>query len=314
MTQFPSFLIVGAAKSGTTVFHQWLSQQAAIFTPPVKEPHFFCFEGRNAATIGTHVDPHYAAAMTFEQTDYERLFADAQDHQLTGEASPGYLYFPGVARAIRKRNPDAKIVFLLRNPVERAYSQFMHHVRDGYEPLRDFTDALCVEGDRIARGYWWGYHYRAGGMYARRIREYLDVFPRENLKFILFDDLVRRPESVLRETLEFLGVPYDCRLDLTALRNCASGMERVPRYCWHARIASEHRGIARIMKRVGLSPQSERCTVPAPPFDPGLRRMLLHSFRPDMEMTAELIDRDLSHWLYDRRDAMRPNHRALQAA
>lgn len=299
MDQSPDFIIAGAAKSGTTILHRWLGMQEDVFVPSVKEPHYFCFRGMNANSIGSHVDPHYAAQMAFDRGAYEQLFCDAAPHQMTGEASPGYLYFPGVARAIHAHNLNIKIVCMLRNPADRAFSQFMHHVRDGHEPLRDFEAALDIEDERISKKYWWGYHYRTGGFYARRLREYFDVFPRERVKIVLFEDLVSRPLNVLKETADFLGITCNVWPDPRKKTNAASDMTRVARFHWQAKMASQHQGFAKLMKRVGVPPTGHICGMAAPKLDKKLRRKMLEDYREDIEETSTLIGRDLTHWITD---------------
>lgn len=300
MDRAVDFVIAGAAKSGTTILHQWLGMQGDVFVPAVKEPHYFCFNGMDAQSIGLNVDPHYAAQMAFDPEAYERLFTDAAPHQMTGEASPGYLYFPGVARAIHAHNADIRIICMLRNPADRAYSQFMHHVRDGHEPLRDFAEALDIEQERIRNNYWWGYHYRTGGFYAQRLKEYFHAFPDEKIKVILFEDLATRPQDILKETADFIGISCNEWPDPRKQTNAASGMKRVARFHWQAKLASQHQGFRRLMKRVALQPTGRICGMAAPKFDDRLRQQMLEDYRADIEETGALIGRDLSHWFNDR--------------
>lgn len=314
MRRSPNFLIVGAAKSGTTILHEWLAMQTDVFVPVVKEPHYFCFDGMDAHSIGSHVDPHYAAQMAFDSLAYERLYTEAAPDQMTGEASPGYLYFPGVASAIHAHNADTKIICMLRNPAERAFSQFMHHVRDGYEPLRDFGEALAVEEARIKEKYWWGYHYRRGGFYAQRLQEYFDHFSPEQIKVILFEDLADQPRRVLQETADFLGITCNNWPDPRKQTNVASRMQRVARFHWQAKIAGQHRGMARLMKKFALQPTGRICGMAAPKFDKGLRRKMLEEYRADIEKTGELIGKDLSHWVTGRTRVLNPPGLKLMSA
>ncbi|MES1949246.1 sulfotransferase [Salinisphaera sp. S4-8] len=298
MNHRPDFLIAGAAKSGTTILHEWLGLQNDVFFPVVKEPHYFCFKGLSADSIGHGVDAQYAAQMAFDPQAYERLYANAAAGQVTGEASPGYLYFPGVAREIHDFNPQTRIICMLRNPVDRAFSQFMHHVRDGYETFRDFAAALEVENERIENDVWWGYHYRTGGFYAERLKEFFDLFPRSQIKVVLFDDLIQQPQDVLQQTCDFIGARCNSWPDPGKQTNAASGMQRVARFAWQARLSHQHRGMGRLMKKLGVQPTGRICGMAPPQLTSPLRQRLLEGYETDIRTTAKLIDRDLSHWLH----------------
>ena len=297
MKQGPDFIIVGAAKCGTTILHQWLKMQDRVFMPEVKEPHFFCFDGLDAGSVGKQVDPAYAQQMTFNSKDYARLFKRARQDQLCGEASPGYMYYPSAAQAIVDHNPQTKIICILRDPADRAYSQFMHHLRDGYENLPDLGTALIVEEGRVEQGYWWGYHYGKAGFYADSLRRYLDLFGRENILTLLFDDLVNEPELVFSLVLNFLGVSCSQTPLFSKRANAASGMPRVPRFPAQANLAHRNRRLGALFTRIGLDPAGRICGKAAPTLEEKTRVKLREMYRADILATASLIERDLSAWL-----------------
>ena len=293
----PDFIIVGAAKSGTTIVQKWLSRQDAIFMTRVKEPHFFCFNGLGPDDIGRHVDPAYAAQMAFCEADYLRMFEGAEQYQIKGEASPGYLYFEGTAEAIYRRNPNTKIICLLRHPADRAYSQYMHHIRDGFEHHSSLSDALSDCPRRIREGYWWGYHYRQAGFYAERLTQFFQCFPRPNIFVALFDDLVNDPAVLFDRICGFLDFEPNWQPDFASRSNVASGLPRVPRFPIHAKIVHQHPRLGRLMARMGLSPAGSLCGKKAPRMAPATRQHLVEGYSDDIEATAKLIGRDLSAWL-----------------
>src|SRR3712207_4104321 len=127
----PNFLVIGAMKSGTTALYYYLEQHPEIYMSPVKEPNFFSQE--NAADTVTHIGT------------YEQLFKGASGKKAIGEASHSYLYEPRAAAEIRRYVPKVKLIAILRNPIDRAYSHFLHMVRSGTEPLDDFAQALREE-------------------------------------------------------------------------------------------------------------------------------------------------------------------------
>ena len=171
----PAFYVVGAARSGTTAVWSWLRQHPDVFLPNVKEPGFFAFAGRTAVPCQGPYDPSYVAEVTTNAQDYDRLYV-AKGGKLTGDVSPIYLVDAKAAGQIARVRPDARIVILLRDPVMRAFSQFLQHRREGIEPHASFEAALLDEKTRMRQGWSGGHGYLTNGCYAAQIKRYLDVF------------------------------------------------------------------------------------------------------------------------------------------
>ena len=129
----PNFLIIGAMKSGTTALYYYLEQHPQVYMSPVKEPNFFCSEENSDGDFATRLGA------------YQDLFRDVSGEKAIGEASHCYLYEPEAAARIQEYITDAKLIAVLRDPVDRAYSHFLHMVRNGSEPLTDFALALREE-------------------------------------------------------------------------------------------------------------------------------------------------------------------------
>ncbi|WP_279401847.1 sulfotransferase [Piscibacillus salipiscarius] len=160
--------MIGAAKSGTTSLYEYLKQHPQIYFPERKEPHFF----GNMKPGGEHVN---------NINEYLKMFEDAPDNTVIGEASTSYLYSSDAANKIKKFNNNAKIIVMLRNPVDRAYSMYRHQVRNGSENL-SFEEGLKAEESRILKGWKYGFHYFAGGKYSWQIENYFDFFGDNNVK------------------------------------------------------------------------------------------------------------------------------------
>ena len=198
----PQFLIVGTARAGTTALQNYLQQHPQLFLSTQKEPCFYCFADEELR----YKKGKFAFAVT-EYKKYSRLFKDAKPGQVTGEISTPYLYLHNqTIHNIKKYHlhPDTlKIVIILRNPVERAYSQYLWKVRDGREEL-SFENALKQEKKRMEQNYSFDYFYSHRGLYYEQVKDYLENF--KNVKIILFDDFKSNFENTMADLCTFLEV------------------------------------------------------------------------------------------------------------
>ena len=177
MTRLPDFLIIGAARAGTTALHSYLRQAPDVFMPDAKEPNFFAYEGQTLAVKGPGAGFINNSLTRLE--DYAALFAGAPDGAICGEASPLYLYEPTAPGNIHRHIPDARLVAILRNPVEQAFSHFLYASRLSVETLDSFTDALGREAERRAQGWQPLFGYSAFPRYGEQLARYFALFPRE---------------------------------------------------------------------------------------------------------------------------------------
>lgn len=206
--KMPNFIIVGTPKAGTTAIYNYLKQHPQIYMPPFKEPHFFSFEGEQK--------PHWSIK-TLE--DYQALFQDATSEQIIGEASTWYLYSQTAAERIRHHIPNVKLIAILRNPIERAYSSWAFRVQCGWESITDFQQALQAESQRIRENYEWDFHYLKAGFYSSQLQHYFDVFQREQLKIIIYEDFQADPVRILQEIYKFLEVSETLIPDISIKHN-----------------------------------------------------------------------------------------------
>lgn len=200
--RFPNLFVVGAMKAGTTTLHQVLSAHPEIFMSRVKEPKFFAFQ-RDKTPFRGPGDPGNQRFFV-DRRRYLRLFEGWRSERYAGECSTIYLYREEAAENISENVADARIVIVLREPVERAHSNYLYAVQRGFEPEPSFRNAVSLEEVRIADG--WGplWHYKRKGLYAGQVERYLRNFPPRQVFVGLFDDLRSRPALFYRRLLEFL--------------------------------------------------------------------------------------------------------------
>lgn len=202
----PNFLIIGAAKSGTSSLAYYLSCHPQVHVSQVKEPRFFAFEpGEVPAFRGPGDREGYSDSVT-DLEEYKNLFAQGGGKPARGEASAAYLYEPGAARRIRSAIPDAKLIVILRDPPERAFSNYLHLRRDGREQVKDFRTALELEDERIAAGYGFIWRYKALGKYGEQLERYAQLFPSDQIRIYAQSDLSLHRSQVMRDAFSFLGV------------------------------------------------------------------------------------------------------------
>lgn len=292
----PDLFIVGAFKAGTTALYEYLRAHPQVFMSVPKEPMYF----------GADLTPRYRR-MT--EAEYLALFRDASPDQRAGEASPWYLYSSLAAAEIRAFSPTARVVIMLRNPVDVMYSQHSQLVFNQREDLADFGVALDAEPDRIAgrripsdaiRPE--ALFYRKSVRFPEQIHRYIDVFGRDAIHFVVFDDLVADAAGVYRSTLEFLGVDATHPLDASVYnpnRSARSG--RVQRAIFAPPPAL--RGLFGRLRRMPLLHRVRDVLVNANSrpaqrerMDPALRAALTAEFAPQVAELGEIIDRDLSAW------------------
>ncbi|MGH3427973.1 MAG: sulfotransferase family protein [Mycobacteriales bacterium] len=202
----PSFVIAGAPRAGTTWLYKNLAKHPDVFLSPNKEPRFYGVNEADRLSFTGPGDDGWLSRLVQDRTDYEALYAGAGAGQLCGEASSDYLYRSEIAAArIRDEAPSARILFMLRDPAHRAYSNWLQHVQYGRETL-SFGDALEAEEERIELGWAWWWHYARRGFYADQIERFLDAFPSDRILILLYDDLERDPRGLMERICRFLDI------------------------------------------------------------------------------------------------------------
>lgn len=307
----PNFFIVGAPRCGTTSLFEALSQHPDVFCCPVKEPNYFAFEAseRDAALeharsqglliergLSRLLAPPMVAVVGGYET-YLALFRGWSGQRAVGEASTSYLSSSAAASAIAAYCPDAKIIIVLRDPVARAYSDYLM-LRQLGQALGSFDAAVRREMLEIRDGHSCGRGIIRSSCYAGQIRQYLEHFPRRQLLFVLFEELVRQPEVTLQRVFRHLDVaPVAGEHVRITWRNKSQS----------ARVDWINRALFRTGKKwllLRLVPKPVRrwlgriyyAADRPPPLSVHDREWLCDLFRADIQQTSALIDRDLTHW------------------
>ena len=220
----PDFLIIGAAKSGTTSLYYYMNQHPQLFMPTKKEPAYFAYRGQDVLFQGPG-DERRNATLVSEPSEYASLFQDAAPGQLTGEASVVYLYSEKAPECIRAHNPLMKMIVVLREPVARAVSNFNFMRTAGYEPCENIADALRAEPNRIRDNWQYIWHYSRLGFYGEQLSRYYEFFSPEQLLIIKHEELKEDAPAVLRRVFDFLGVDSSVTID-TSYRHNRSGQPK----------------------------------------------------------------------------------------
>lgn len=294
----PDFFIVGAPKCGTTAMYEYLKEHPEIFMPEhIKEPNYF------------NTDLHAAVWRCPTLDQYLALFAPASNQKRIGEASVWYLYSKQAAQEIRQFNPSARIIIMLRNPVDMLYSLHSELVFCLDESIVDFRQALEAEEERkLKRIKPTGtlpvecLFYREIGKFSKQVQRYYDIFGRDRVHVIIFDDLKEDPATVYQKVLSFLNVSKDFHPAFEIVNpNKKIRSVALHRFLFF----SPH--YARRIVRIFL-PEKVRWKIGTlihqlnvkrekrAPMDWELQKMMQSEFAADIKALSVLIDRDLSRW------------------
>ena len=293
--KMPNFLIIGAAKSGTTALYHALKQHPQIYMSPVKEPRFFTFEGKRPDYCGPG-DDQFASGCVINLQDYLRLFEEAEHQIAIGEASVTYLRLSETSsQRIQHYIPHVKLIAVLRQPAERAYSIYTMRVAAGREWL-SFAQALQAEEERQQMNWSPDWTYKASGYYYRFLQPYFERFPREQIRIYLYEDWQTKSPEVLQDIFRFLQV------DNTFVPEVGKhNVTRWPRSRAIQALLTKPHELKTWLKP--LLPPRLRGAIQSlsyrrpPSLDPELHRQLTECYREDILKLQDLIGRDLSHWL-----------------
>ena len=307
--RLPDFLVIGAPRSGTTMLHYSLAQHPEIFVSPNKETNYFLFDSGGAPPSAS--DERHFKILEYHSTktldEYAALFARATDkHRAVGEASPGYLLFPEVALRVKARLPEAKLVAILRQPVEQAFSFYLLRSR-GRVPDDRLSDAFVAD---LKAGASWPGGQRGGlpiaeyGLYHRHLSSFFEHFARSQIKVTLLDDLKQDGAAFFADLFRFLDVDDSFRPDLShrynetgtprsaAVHRLLSGSHHLKRWLRDMLPPSAFNRLGRLQHRVRNANLR-----PGPRLAPELRRQLTEElYAEDIVSLEKLLGRDLSRW------------------
>ena len=304
----PNFFIVGAPKCGTTSLHEYLQRHPDIYMPFYKEPHYF----------GSDLEGSRFMQFRNNPDKYFKLFRDVRAEKRIGESSPWYLVSKNAAKEIKAYDPNAKIIMILRNPVDMMYSMWSQFRYSGNEQIEIFEDALAAEparkqGKQIRRAAHCitGLFYREMASYTEQVKRYFDTFGQDNIKVIIFDDFKSDTAGVYKDVLEYLDLDSsfktnfdvvnpnkDVRVEwlqkmilstgfsLMLLKDRLTYLATTSRFVPYSYRTETVKGVihayTKYEKRSPLTPET--------------RQSILSEFEPEIDNLGNLLHRDLSHW------------------
>ena len=296
----PNFLIIGAAKSGTSALYYYLKQHPDVFMPAQKELRYFSSID-NPENDGPNV---YKQNSITSLEAYLHQFDQVTTETAIGEVSPQYLYYPKTASRIKSALPDVKLVVILRNPIERAYSSFLHAVRDWHEDSSSFKEALQKEEDRIKRNWPMLFHYVNAGFYSTQLNRYFDSFKREQIKIILYDDFYQAPYDVISNLFLFLEVENNFKPDISFRPNRSGFPKSRILHKLYRSIFRDSDLLREISKkyipkdiRGKLSTKLRNLNMSKKHMDQSDRLYLTGELTEEIHQLEDLLHKDLSSWI-----------------
>ena len=298
LPRMPTFLVIGAARSGTTALYLYLRQHPKVFMCRAKETNYFAFEGQALDYQGPGSEFVNNSVATLEE--YQRLFDAAPDDAAVGEASPLYLYSANAPKRIHSRLPEVRLIAILRNPIEQAYSHYLYARKESIEPLSDFVDALDAQEERRRARWQPLFQYSDFARYNVQLRRYLEYFSRDQMRLFLYEDFAADPLRITQEIFRFIGVDDGFVPDVSHRANQGG----VPKSdLWQSivmrpNVASKFFGSllpkeTRRRFRDALSrANTRRADMPA-----AARRRLRDELQGEILGLQDLVERDLSSWL-----------------
>ncbi len=315
MAKLPNFFVVGAPKTGTTSLYHYLDQHPQIYMSAVKEPHFFAAEFREenfAAELRPGIARDTRSLRKFlsgsmpqkrlggivtDWDDYVRLFANARQESALGEASVGYLWSPTAPGRIAETIPGAKILVMLRDPADRAFSQYRHGLANG--SIRwSFREHIQRNLRHRSAEFCASYPFLEFGLYAEQLSRYLERFGR-NVWVGFHEDFRSRPLELFQNICRFLGVDPEFSPDMTRQhleaevpRNAAVGWLKRSG-SWRAAASLTPSKLRPLIRRaLMLNAGTTR-------MDPADRKFLVDHYREDIRKLTRLVSRELDGWLGD---------------
>ncbi len=299
--QLPNFLVLGTAKAGTSSLYAYLKQHPDVYLSPTTELNFFAHEGSDLNFRGPgDLEYVWGDSLVATYDDYRKQFAGVKQEAAIGEVSTHNLYCSQAPALIKRYVPNAKMIAILRNPVERAFSAFSHMVRDGREETDDFRAALAREPARIRENWEPLWHYKSMSLYGAQLSRYFEVFDREQIRVYIYDDFIARPLDAVQDIFAFIGADPGFVPDMSEKYN----VSLVPRsrqlqdmMMGDSVIRSTLRSLMPAGTRSGIRSFVLQRNSKRMRMSPDMRHELTNTFRNDIELLQDLLNRDLSHWL-----------------
>lgn len=284
MTRFPDFIIIGAGKCGTTSLHDYINQHPQVYLCPKKETFFFTDQQAREK------NRKWGSVTTLE--DYLALFDNAPESCILGEISTVYYAHAESAKLIHDAIPDVKIIAILRDPSDRAFSSYQMFIVNGHE-TRSFQEIIAARTQHITMGF-----------YYQELVPFYERFDSKNIKILLFDDLVKNPQTFLHNLFSFVGVDPDFLPDMSK-RGREGGL---PKRLWLHQLLTQQNIVRSVItsvvklivpleQRQMMREKLVRNNLSKEKMERNYRDQLIEIYRDDIHKLQDLIGQDLSHWL-----------------
>lgn len=285
----PNFFIIGLPRCGTTSLSYYLRCHPEVFLPAplYKEPHFFSSD--------------VYQQQTKSEAEYLELFQEASHVKLIGEASVFYIFSDLARKDILAFNPNAKIIIMIRHPIDFMISLHRMLVETGKEPIQEFSKALDVESERAVgnllppkTNYSLPFLYKTVGAYSRYVEKYIDTFGKQQVKIVFLEDFSKDTPTIYREILQFLEIDTSHSPKFTNYNSSNT--------LWAKKFVSNNRGLRRIVPMIPSSFRHQiagllgKAKTSNNEIDLSLRRRLNQEFEQEIDRIAAISQRSLQHW------------------
>lgn len=309
----PDFVVIGAVKAGTTSLHHYLNQHSDIYLSPIKETNFFSrndmsppnFRKDYSHDVALDIEKYLSTdrlsyrhiAHIADARHYKALYREASPQTLTGEVCNSYLICASAAAELHQYQPNAKIIAVLRNPIERAFSQYLMNLKEGKTLEKDFLKELQNDLETQPKGWGVSHQYHELGLYHQQLSRYFQVFKPEQIKVTFFDDLKQNPTQFLEDIFAFLEVRSQS-IDTTNKLN-ASSKARFEKLNY----ILTQTGVIKRLK--AILPRSARQRLVGlvytqkglPTINDDAQNYLTEYYRNDVNQLEKLLNVNLKHWL-----------------
>lgn len=309
----PDFVVVGAVKAGTTSLHHYFNQHSGIHLSPIKETNFFSrydmtpenFRKDYSHDIALDIEKYLAAdqlsykhiAHINNLEHYKALYREVPKNSLTGEVCNSYLICPNTAKNLYEHHPNVKIIAVLRNPIDRVFSQYLMNLKEGKTLEKDFLKELKDDLNTQPKGWGVSHQYHEVGLYYQQLNRYFHVFDPKQIKVVFFEDLKQNPVQFLEELFRFLGLPSE-QIDTTQKLN-ASGKARFEKLNYLLTQTGVIRGLKAVIPRSARQHLARVVYTQKglPTLSHEARTYLTEYYREDVHQLEALLNVNLKHWL-----------------
>jgi len=289
----PNFFIVGTPKAGTTSLYYYLEEHPEVYMSSTKETNYFSYE--EIKSQGLFYNEEHI--ITIEQ--YLSQFDGVTTEKAIGEASVSYLFYPSVPEKIKAFNPAAKIIMILRNPVDRGFSHYLMDKRLGFVNT-SYEEIVNTKGTNSKLGLYYQ-QYVSLGLYYEQVKRYLSVFGERQVKILYFEDVANNLQHVIKDLYSFLEVKEDYSFDTTKKHNTFENAKNplIARLYAQKNLRSMLKFVMNDkvqtrVKRLFFSKDDK------PSLSPQLKQALINIYKDDIYKTSGLLQKDLSAWLSTR--------------